>query len=75
MIFSLVKGLFKWVEVLSRSVIVLVGSETEIIFDIGRLRKKYLTRSQISSIKNPLVQFCSFLKIDFQSCQGLVQIS
>ena len=74
MIFSLVKDLFKSAEVISRSVITLVGSETEIIFDIGRLRKKYLTRCQISSIKNPLVQFCSFLKSDFQSCQGLVQI-
>ena len=35
----------------------LVGSETEIIFDIGHLRKKYLTRCQISSSKNTLVQF------------------
>ena len=55
--FSLVKDLFKWVEVLSRSVIILVGSETEIIFDKGHLRKKYLTRCQISSSKNTLVQF------------------
>ena len=49
MIFSLVKDLFKWVEILSRSVIMIVGSETEIVFDIGHLRKKYLTRCQISS--------------------------
>ena len=35
----------------------LVVSETEIIFDIGHLRKKYLTRCQISSSKNTLVQF------------------
>ena len=34
----------------------LVGSETEIIFDIGHLRKKNLTRCQISSSKNTLVQ-------------------
>ena len=34
----------------------LVGSEIEIIFDAGDLRKKYLTR-QISSSKNTLVQF------------------
>ena len=57
MIFSLVKELFKWFEVLNRSVIMLVGSETEILFDIGHLRKKFLTRCQISSSKNTLVQF------------------
>ena len=34
MIFSLVKELFKWFEVLSRSVIMLVGSETEILIDL-----------------------------------------
>ena len=72
--FSVVNDLFKWVEVLSRSVIILVGSETEIIFDWGHLRKKYLTRCQISSSKITLVQFCSFKKTNFQSCQGLVQM-
>ena len=56
MTFSLVKDLFKWIEGLSRSVIILVGSEAEIISDIGDLRKKYLTR-QISSSKNTVVQF------------------
>ena len=54
---SLVKDLFKWVEVLSRSVIILVGSGAEIISDIGDLRKKYLARCQISSSKNTLMQF------------------
>ena len=57
MTFSLVKVLFKWIEVLSRSVLILVGFETEIISDIGDLRKKYITRCQISSSKNTLVQF------------------
>ena len=57
MTFSLVKVLFKWIEVLSRSVIILVGSEVEIISDIGDLRKKYLARCQISSSKNTLMQF------------------
>ena len=42
---------------LSRSVIILVGSEAEIISDIGDLRKKYLARCQISSSKNTLMQF------------------
>ena len=57
MTFSIVKDLFKWIEVLSGSVIILVGSEAEIISDIGDLRKKYLARCQISSSKNTLVQF------------------
>ena len=51
MTFSLVKDLFKWIEGLSRSVIILVGSEAEIISNIGDLRKKYLARCQISSSK------------------------
>ena len=49
--------LFKWIEGPSRSVIILVGSEAELILDIGDLRKKYLARCQISSSKNTLVQF------------------
>ena len=57
MTFSLDKDLFKWIEVLGRSVIILVGSEAEIISDIGDLRKKYLARCQISSSKNTLLQF------------------
>ena len=57
MTFSLVKVLFKWIEVLSRSVIILVGSGAEVISDIGDLRKKYLARCQISSSKNTLMQF------------------
>ena len=35
----------------------LLGSEIEIIFDVGDLQKKYLTRCQFSSSKNTLVQF------------------
>ena len=35
----------------------LVGSEIEIIFHVGDLRKKNLTRCQISGSKNTLVQF------------------
>ena len=57
MTFSLVKDLFKRIEVLSRSVIILIASEAEIMSDIGDLRKKYLARSQISSSKNTLMQF------------------
>ena len=57
MTFSLVKDLFKWIEVLSRSFTILVGSEAEIKSDIGGLRKKYLARCQISSSKNILMHF------------------
>ena len=57
MTFGLVKDLFKWIESLSRSVIILVGSKAEIISDIGDLQKKYLTRCQISSSKNSLARF------------------
>ena len=57
MTFSLVKDLFKWIEGPSRSVIILLYSEAEIISNIGDLRKKYLARCQISSSKNTLVQF------------------
>ena len=57
MTFSLVKDLFKWIEVLIRSVIILLGFEAEIISNIGDLRKKYLARCQISSSKNTLMQF------------------
>ena len=63
--------LFKWIEVLSRSVIILVGSDAGIISDIGDLRKTYLARCQISSSK---ILLCSFMKSDFQSSQGLVQM-
>ena len=35
----------------------IVGSEKEIIFDVGELRKKYLTRCQIWGSKKALVQF------------------
>ena len=69
--FSLVKDLFKWVEDLSRSVIILVSSEAEIISNIGDLRKKYLTRCQNSSSK---ILLCSFMKSDFHSSQGLLQM-
>ena len=70
MTFSIVKDLFKWIEGPRSSVIILEGSEAEIISNIGDLRKKYLTR-QISSSK---ILLCSFMKSDFQSSQGLVQM-
>ena len=45
--FNLVKDLFKLNEGWSRSVSILVGSESAVIFDLGCLRKKYSCRCQI----------------------------
>ena len=45
--FNLVKGLCKLNEGWSRSVSILVSSESERIFDLGGLRKKYSCRCQI----------------------------
>ena len=56
-VFSLVKDLFNWIEGLCRSVIILVGSEAGLIFDLGCLQKKYLARCQISCSKSELLQF------------------
>ena len=36
---------------------ILVGSELELVFDLGCLQKKYSIRCQISSSKSELVQF------------------
>ena len=47
MFFNLVKDLCKLNEGWSRSVSILVGSESERIFDLGGLRKKYSCRFQI----------------------------
>ena len=57
MIFSIVKDLFKRFEGQCRSVIVLVGCTGGLIVDLGGLRKKYLTRCQISCSKVILVRF------------------
>ena len=57
MIFGIVKDLFKSIEVLCRSVIILVDSERGLIFHVGGIRKKYLIRCQISRPKMMLVQF------------------
>ena len=49
--FNLVKDLCKFNEGWSKSVSILVGSESERIFDLGGLRKKYSCRCQILSSK------------------------
>ena len=53
------------------SVIVLLGCTGGLIVDLGGLRKKYLTRCQISSSK---LYLCVFIKSDFRYSQGLVQM-
>ena len=57
MIFGIVKDLFKSIEVLCRSVIILIGSERGLFFHLGDIRKKYLIRCQFSRPKMMLVQF------------------
>ena len=56
-LFNLVKDLFKWIDVLGRSVTVRVESETEIIFDLGGIQKKYSIRCQISRSKTRFIVF------------------
>ena len=71
MAFSLVKDLFKWIEGLLRSVMVLVCSEREIMSDIGDLKKVLNTLSNFE----PKVLLCSFMKSEFQSDQRLVKMN
>ena len=56
-LFNLVKNLFKWIEVLGRSVTVQVQSERESIFDLDSIRKKYSIRCQISHSKTRYIVF------------------
>ena len=53
--FNLVKDLFKWLIGLGRSVFVRVESESEFVFQLGGMRKKYLIRCQISRSKLAIV--------------------
>ena len=71
-IFSLVKDIFNWVEGLRGTMIIFVGSKTEIVFHLGGQRKKLLTRQILSSkIK---ILLCIFMKSDIQSSEGLFQM-
>ena len=53
-VFISVKDWFIRFEGLRRSVTVLLGSERGLIVDLACLRKKYLTRCQVSSSKNKI---------------------
>ena len=57
LLFNQVKDLFKWIEVVRRSVTVRVQSEWEKIFDLGAIRKKYSIRCQISRSKTRYIVF------------------
>ena len=71
-IFCLVKDFVKWIERLRGTVIILVGSETEIFFHLGGLRKMLLTRQILSSKLK--IHLCSFMKSYVQSSEGLFQM-
>ena len=51
-IFSTLKVFFNWIEGLRRSVIVLVGSERELIVDLACMRKKLLNTLPDFELKN-----------------------
>ena len=71
--FNLDKNLVKRNEGKSRTVLILVGSEREGIFDLGFLRKKkYSCRCQIMLLYKS--RYARFTKSVFQSSQGLVQM-
>ena len=57
LVFNLVKDLFKWIEVLKRSVAVRVQSEGERLLDLGAIRKKYSIRCQILRSKTRYLVF------------------
>ena len=57
LVFNLVEDLFKWFEVLGRSVTVRLEYESEKFFDLGGIRKKYSIRCQISRSKNRYIVF------------------
>ena len=57
LLFNLVKDLFKWIEVLGRSVTVRVQYERERVFDLGCIRKNYSVSCQISLLKTRYIVF------------------
>ena len=71
--FNLVKDLFKWNEGWSRSVSILVGSESERIFDLGCLRKKYSCRCQILHSKE--CRCAVSRKVFFNLVKGLCKLN
>ena len=76
LLFNLVKDLYKWIEILGRSVIARVQSERERIFDRGCIRKNYSIRCQISRSKTRYIVFqhellFNLVKVLFKWIEGL----
>ena len=57
LVFNLVKDLFKWIEGLGRSVTVQAQAESERVFELGGIQKKYSVRCQISRWKTRYIVF------------------
>ena len=57
LVFNLVKGLFKWIEGLRRSVLVRAQSDRDRTFDLGGIQKKYSICCQISRSKTSYIVF------------------
>ena len=76
LLFNPVKDLFKWIEVLRRSITVRVQSERERVFDLGDIRKNCSIRCQISRSKTRYIVFqhkllFNLVKDLFKSIEGL----
>ena len=72
LLFNIVEDLFKWIEVLERSVNVRVQSERERNFDLGCIRKVPETLSNFA-LKNSIYSVSTY--IAFQPSQGLIQMN
>ena len=73
MFFNLVKDLCKLNEGWSRSVSILVGSESEESFDLGGLRKKYSCRCQI--LRSKECRCAVSQKVFFNLVMGLCKLN
>ena len=76
LLFNLVKDLFKWIEVLGKTVTVRVQYERERVFELGCIRKKYSMRCQISRSKTRYIMFehkllFNLVKDLFKTIEGL----
>ena len=67
--FNLVKDLFKLNEGWSRSVSILVSSESAGIFDLGGLRKKYSCRCQV--LRSKACRYAVSRKVFFNPVKDL----
>ena len=73
MFFNLVKDLCKLNECWNRSVSILVGSESEGIFDLGGLRKKYSCRCQV--LRSKEFRYAVSRKVFFNLVKDLFKLN